>query len=176
MGKPKFKLSQKKNSRSPAFQKRVEERTLRRQVRNASIKDDFSPSDRCVVAVPRLNVVPDGRYQQISVDGQHFPIKRPVVVSIFDGISARLVALTSLAIIPRTYFTSEIDEYALRIQRFNFGANIHVLGDVRGLEYQMLRNIAPDILFGGSPCSDLSSVNPLRKGIEGKVGTGPLFF
>ncbi|KAK3918260.1 DNA (cytosine-5)-methyltransferase 3B [Frankliniella fusca] len=178
MGKPKFSLCQKKNSGSPAYRKRVGERNVRRQVRNASLKYDFSPSDvqNCHVAVPLMNVAPDGRYQQISVNGHYFPIKRPVVVSLFDGISAGLVALKSLGIIPDTYYSSEIDEDALRIQRFNFGANIHQLGDVRGLQYETLRNIAPDILFGGSPCSDLSRVNPNRKGIEGEDGSGPLFF
>jgi site-specific DNA-cytosine methylase len=43
-----------------------------------------------------------------------------------------------------------------------------MLGDVRELDYASLKTISPDLLFGGSPCTDLSRVNPNRCGLLGE--------
>jgi hypothetical protein len=71
-----------------------------------------------------LNLDPDGQYQQISLESQDAILKRPVVVRLFDGIAAGLVAQRSLGIIPKIYYSSEIDEFALKIQRLILGERL----------------------------------------------------
>ncbi|KAK3918362.1 DNA (cytosine-5)-methyltransferase 3A [Frankliniella fusca] len=100
---------------------------------------------------------------------------RPIIVlSLFDGISAGLTSLKNLGIPIRRYFSSEICPYALRVQSLRH-PDIIRLGDVRDITPDVLDSLgAVDVLLGGSPCSDLSRVNPRRAGLFG--GAGVLYF
>jgi site-specific DNA-cytosine methylase len=67
------------------------------------------------------------------------------------------------------YYSSEIDKKALKLQRYIFGNRITQLGSVEELSQEKLDHIGPiNFLIGGSPCSDLSLVNPRRRGLHGK--------
>uniref|UniRef100_S4RQW1 DNA (cytosine-5-)-methyltransferase n=1 Tax=Petromyzon marinus TaxID=7757 RepID=S4RQW1_PETMA len=50
------------------------------------------------------------------------------------------------------------------------------VGDIRNLTRKHILEWGPfDLVIGGSPCNDLSIVNPARKGLYAE-GTGRLFF
>lgn len=105
------------------------------------------------------------------------------VLSLFDGISAALVALLKESCPIALYCSSEIDEDALEVMEahyptFNGNGNdsqgqqpqgfLHVpLGDVRLIDERMIELIQPDLIIGGSPCQDLSRMNMKGKGLEG---------
>ncbi|CAH1393793.1 unnamed protein product [Nezara viridula] len=99
------------------------------------------------------------------------------VLSLFDGISAGYVALQEAGLAIEKYFASEIDEDAIRISKINSKGGICHLGGVEQIDENVIRAIGPiDLLIGGSPCVDLSLVNPARKGLFDSQGTGHLFF
>lgn len=76
--------------------------------------------------------------------------------------------LLNLGIVVDVYYASEIDKNALTISSAHFGDRITYLGDVRGITKEKIQEIAPiDLLIGGSPCNDLSLVNPARLGLHG---------
>lgn len=76
--------------------------------------------------------------------------------------------LLNLGIIVDVYYASEIDKNALTISSAHFGDRITYLGDVRDITKEKIQEIAPiDLLIGGSPCNDLSLVNPARLGLHG---------
>lgn len=113
---------------------------------------------------------PSVKYQAFPLVSSKAVLQRPRVLSLFDGISSGLVALKSLGVIPLSYLSSEIDVDCLRIQRFHHGDILYPLGDITCLDYEDLRSLGPiDVLFGGSPCNDLSRVNPHRRGLYGTV-------
>jgi len=91
------------------------------------------------------------------------------VLSLFDGISCARVALDKLGYKKVTYYSSEIDKYAIQIAQKNWPDTIQ-LGSVIGLtrwkpKDNQLDNI--DLLIGGSPCQDLSIAKKGRKGLAG---------
>lgn len=99
------------------------------------------------------------------------------VLSLFDGISAGLVVLKKLGIQVEVYYASEIDPDAEMVSSAHHGQEIERLGDVRSISEDKMRKILPiDLLIGGSPCNDLSLVNPLRLGLHDPNGTGVLVF
>ncbi|KAK2588190.1 hypothetical protein KPH14_004229 [Odynerus spinipes] len=99
------------------------------------------------------------------------------VLSLFDGLSTGLLVLLKLGITIEVYYASEIDKDALTVSSSHFGDRIIYLGDVRGITERKIKEIAPiDLLMGGSPCNDLSLVNPGRLGLHDPNGTGILFF
>ncbi|EZA48382.1 DNA (cytosine-5)-methyltransferase 3A [Ooceraea biroi] len=104
--------------------------------------------------------------------------KRPIrVLSLFDGLSTGLLVLLKLGLDVEVYYASEIDDDALMVSSAHFGDRITYLGDVRGITKEKIQEIAPiDLLIGGSPCNDLSLVNPARMGLHNPKGTGILFF
>ncbi|XP_072746851.1 DNA methyltransferase 3 isoform X3 [Anoplolepis gracilipes] len=104
--------------------------------------------------------------------------KKPIrVLSLFDGLSTGFVVLLNLGIAVDVYYASEIDKNALMISSSHFGDRITYLGDVRNITKEKLDEIAPiDLLIGGSPCNDLSMVNPARLGLHDPRSTGILFF
>ncbi|XP_029165493.1 uncharacterized protein LOC114936461 isoform X2 [Nylanderia fulva] len=104
--------------------------------------------------------------------------KKPIrVLSLFDGLSTGFLVLLNLGIVVDVYYASEIDNDALTISSAHFGDRITYLGDVRGITKEKIQEIAPiDLLIGGSPCNDLSLVNPARLGLHDPRGTGILFF
>lgn len=91
------------------------------------------------------------------------------VLSLFDGIGTTLYVLDKLNLHIEAYYSCEIDPHALEIQKYRFGDRIIMLGDVLTLTDEKLHSIGPiSLLIGGSPCSDLSLVNPRRRGLLGK--------
>lgn len=103
--------------------------------------------------------------------------KKMRVISLFDGISTGLLALEKLGIEVEDYYASEINSDAELVSASHFGDRICRLGDVRNITKDIIKGIKPiDLLIGGSPCNDLSLVNPNRLGLHDPKGTGILFF
>ena len=78
-----------------------------------------------------------------------------VVLSLFDGISVGYQSLKHASLPVKTYYASEIDEYAMQVARLNHPDIIHV-GDITELDTSNLPAI--DLLIAGFPCQDLSSL------------------
>ena len=75
------------------------------------------------------------------------------VLSLFDGMSCGQLALKKAGIIYNNYYSSEIDEYTMKIAQINFPETIQ-LGNVTELNAKKLPKI--DLLIGGSPCQGFS--------------------
>ena len=86
------------------------------------------------------------------------------VLSLFDGMSCGQIALDKLGIKVDNYFASEIDKYAMQITQKNY-PNTKQLGSVVYLKGSDLPKI--DLLFGGSPCQDLSKAKTNGEGLSG---------
>ncbi|XP_078319606.1 DNA (cytosine-5)-methyltransferase 3B-like isoform X2 [Crassostrea virginica] len=98
------------------------------------------------------------------------------VLSLFDGISTGKVVLDNLGFDVEMYHACEIDEDAMLVSMVNHGDSVVHLGDVRNLTPKKLDKLGRiDLLIGGSPCNDLSIVNPARRGLS-EEGTGHLVF
>jgi site-specific DNA-cytosine methylase len=81
-----------------------------------------------------------------------------------------MYALSELKFDIEVFYASEIDEDAIKLTKHHFGDRITHLGSVTEINEDVLDKIGPiNFLIGGSPCSDLSCVNPLRKGLYGKI-------
>ncbi|XP_073528982.1 DNA (cytosine-5)-methyltransferase 3A-like [Phyllobates terribilis] len=102
--------------------------------------------------------------------------RKPIrVLSLFDGIATGLLVLKTLGIGVQRYIASEVCEDAIAVGRRRHPGEITYVGDVQNITRKQVEEWGPfDLLIGGSPCNDLSVVNPLRKGLYG--GTGSLFF
>ncbi|HXA02793.1 MAG TPA: DNA (cytosine-5-)-methyltransferase [Cytophagaceae bacterium] len=87
------------------------------------------------------------------------------VLSLFDGVSCARLALDRVGISPIKYYASEINKYAMRISEKNY-PDIIQLGNVKDLNFEDLPPI--DFMVFGFPCTDLSSLNSKREGLEGK--------
>lgn len=89
------------------------------------------------------------------------------VLSLFDGMSCGQIALERAGIEVENYFASEIDKYAIKVTQANY-PNTKQLGSITELDGTKLPKI--DLMFGGSPCQDLSSSNVWteQKGLQGK--------
>lgn len=91
------------------------------------------------------------------------------VLSLFDGISCAKLALEKAGIKVNKYYSSEIDKSALKIQNHHYGndPNFIQLGDIRNIDgFDLADEI--DLIVFGSPCTNLSSINPVdRRGLEG---------
>ncbi|HBI02362.1 MAG TPA: DNA cytosine methyltransferase [Flavobacterium sp.] len=91
------------------------------------------------------------------------------VLSLFDGISCAKLALEKAGIKINKYYSSEIDKSALKIQNHHYGndPNFIQLGDVKDIDGLELCDEI-DLVVMGSPCTNLSSINPIdRRGLEG---------
>lgn len=86
------------------------------------------------------------------------------VLSLFDGISCGRLALERAGIPVETYYSSEIDKYAIQVAQRNYPDTIQV-GDVTKLNYLELLDV--DMVIGGSPCQDLSIAKQNREGLRG---------
>lgn len=71
------------------------------------------------------------------------------VLSLFDGMSAGMLALERAGIKVQNYYASEIDKHAIKVSKDNY-PNIIQLGDVQSIDVSNLPKI--DLLIGGSPC------------------------
>uniref|UniRef100_A0A3Q3LQB0 DNA (cytosine-5-)-methyltransferase n=1 Tax=Labrus bergylta TaxID=56723 RepID=A0A3Q3LQB0_9LABR len=102
--------------------------------------------------------------------------RRPIrVLSLFDGIATGYLVLQELGFQVEKYVASEICEDSLAVAEVNHDRKIVHVGDARFISEKHLEKWGPfDLLIGGSPCNDLSIVNPYRKGLY--EGTGRLFF
>lgn len=85
------------------------------------------------------------------------------ILSLFDGLGGARIALDELGI-ECDYFASEIDKYSIDIHMKNYPDTIQ-LGDVNTIKGNDLPHI--DLLIGGSPCQDLSSLKNDRMGLQG---------
>jgi len=86
------------------------------------------------------------------------------VLSLFDGISCGQIALNRLNIHYDKYYASEIDKNAIKVTQHNYPNTIQV-GDVTKLTGGDFPKI--DLLIGGSPCQDFSSLKFERKELQG---------
>ncbi|XP_077531205.1 DNA (cytosine-5)-methyltransferase 3A-like [Haemaphysalis longicornis] len=99
------------------------------------------------------------------------------VLSLFDGIGTGKLVLEKLGLCVEAYFASEVDTDAIRVSISQHGSSVIHLGRVEELDEEKVRSLCPiDLLIAGSPCNDLSLVNPDRKGLYDPLGTGVLFF
>ncbi|PNF35204.1 hypothetical protein B7P43_G07646 [Cryptotermes secundus] len=99
------------------------------------------------------------------------------VLSLFDGISTGLFALDKLQIEVEKYYASEVDGDAINVSKLNFKDKIEYVGPVETLNLRKLKALGRiDLLLGGSPCTELSLANPVRKGLFDTDASGSLFF
>ena len=75
------------------------------------------------------------------------------VLSLFDGMSAGMIALERAGIKVQNYYASEIDKHAIKVSKANYPSIIQ-LGDVTSVDVSKLPKI--DLLIGGSPCQGFS--------------------
>uniref|UniRef100_A0A9J7YF53 DNA (cytosine-5-)-methyltransferase n=1 Tax=Cyprinus carpio carpio TaxID=630221 RepID=A0A9J7YF53_CYPCA len=102
--------------------------------------------------------------------------RQPIrVLSLFDGIATGLLVLKDLGIQVGRYVASEVCEDSITVGMVRHEGMISYVGDVRNVTRKNIQQWGPfDLVIGGSPCNDLSIVNPARKGLY--EGTGRLFF
>ncbi|XP_071777426.1 DNA (cytosine-5-)-methyltransferase 3 alpha a isoform X7 [Centroberyx gerrardi] len=102
--------------------------------------------------------------------------RQPIrVLSLFDGIATGLLVLRDLGIQVDRYVASEVCEDSITVGIVRHHGRIMYVGDVRNVTRKHIQDWGPfDLVIGGSPCNDLSIVNPARKGLY--EGTGRLFF
>ncbi|KAM6969013.1 DNA (cytosine-5)-methyltransferase 3A isoform 4-T4 [Tautogolabrus adspersus] len=102
--------------------------------------------------------------------------RKPIrVLSLFDGIATGLLVLRELGIQVDRYIASEVCEDSITVGIVRHQGRIMYVGDVRTVTRKHIHEWGPfDLVIGGSPCNDLSIVNPARKGLY--EGTGRLFF
>ncbi|XP_041859227.1 DNA (cytosine-5)-methyltransferase 3B isoform X2 [Melanotaenia boesemani] len=99
--------------------------------------------------------------------------RRPIrVLSLFDGIATGYLVLRDLGFKVDQYVASEVCEDSISVGVVRHEGKIHYVHDVRNITKKNIQEWGPfDLVIGGSPCNDLSIVNPARK-----EGTGRLFF
>ncbi len=88
------------------------------------------------------------------------------VLSLFDGMSAGMLALERAGIKVKNYYASEIDKHTIKVSKANY-PNIIQLGDVTSVDTMNLPKI--DLLIGGSPCQSISTLGD-GSGLEGTSG------
>ena len=96
----------------------------------------------------------------------------------FDGISCGQLALERAGFKVKKYYSSEIDEYAIKATQKNYPNTIQI-GDIQNISYDngVLKNNDViynsgkiDLLMGGSPCQDLSNYKYDRGDVKGLKG------
>ncbi len=92
------------------------------------------------------------------------------ILSLFDGISCGRVALERAGVKVDNYFSSEIDEYAIKMSRFNHD-DVQQIGNVLNIDESALPQI--DLIMGGSPCQGFSFAG---KGLAFEDPRSRLFF
>uniref|UniRef100_A0A8C1VZ55 DNA (cytosine-5-)-methyltransferase n=1 Tax=Cyprinus carpio TaxID=7962 RepID=A0A8C1VZ55_CYPCA len=102
--------------------------------------------------------------------------RRPIrVLSLFDGIATGYLVLRDLGFKVDVYIASEVCEDSISVGVVRHEGRIQYVHDVRNITRKNIAEWGPfDLVIGGSPCNDLSIVNPARKGLY--EGTGRLFF
>ena len=92
------------------------------------------------------------------------------ILSLFDGISCGRVALERAGVKVDNYFASEIDEFAIKMSRFNHD-DVQQIGNVLNIDETALPQI--DLIMGGSPCQGFSFAG---KGLAFEDPRSRLFF
>jgi site-specific DNA-cytosine methylase len=77
------------------------------------------------------------------------------ILSLFDGISCGQQASKELGVGVETYYSSEIDKYAIAITQYNFPNTIQ-LGDINDWRKWDIDWKDIDLVMGGSPCQGFS--------------------
>lgn len=97
------------------------------------------------------------------------------ILSLFGGIEVGREACKDAGVKVGKYYSSEIDEYAIAITKHNHEDVIHI-GSICDLGEEFLKTLPRiDLVMGGSPCQNLSSVNVYaRDGLQGEKSN--LFF
>ncbi|KAM7090810.1 DNA (cytosine-5)-methyltransferase 3B [Ciconia maguari] len=136
----------------------------RRQDWNTRLQDFFTSDKGQEYAAPKIYpTVPPAKRKPIRV------------LSLFDGIATGYLVLKDLGIQVEKYIASEICEDPIAVGTMRHEGNITYVHDVRNITKRNIEEWGPfDLVIGGSPCNDLSLVNPARKGLY--EGTGRLFF
>ncbi|XP_044021726.1 DNA (cytosine-5)-methyltransferase 3A-like isoform X4 [Siniperca chuatsi] len=129
----------------------------------------------------RLQLFFANNHDQDFDSPKHYPPvmvekRKPIrVLSLFDGIATGLLVLKELGIEVDRYVASEVCEDSITVGIVRHQGRIMYVGDVRNVTRKHIHEWGPfDLVIGGSPCNDLSIVNPARKGLY--EGTGRLFF
>lgn len=92
------------------------------------------------------------------------------VLSLFDGISCGMLALTRGGYNVDRYVAYEIEPHAIEVSEKNY-PQIEHCGDVTTADFKPY--VGFDLLIGGSPCQGLSNANVyLKDGEYGVSGTG----
>ncbi|KAK3910885.1 DNA (cytosine-5)-methyltransferase 3A [Frankliniella fusca] len=111
---------------------------------------------------------------------QVVPIKkrRIRVLSLFDGISTAVYILEEkLNLDIEIFFSSEIEQKAIRIQKERWDGKIVQLGDVKKNDQTLLHSLRRiDLVLGGSPCDEVSLVNWRGRGLNDPESSGHLFY
>ncbi len=92
------------------------------------------------------------------------------VLSLFDGVGCGKLALQKAGITINKYYSSEIDKSALSILDYHYSDNSNFiqLGDVCKIDATGYLSDEVDLVIFGSPCTNLSSINPKdKRGLEG---------
>lgn len=87
------------------------------------------------------------------------------VLSLFDGMSCGQIALNKLGVTVKNYYASEIESQAIKVTQHNFPNTIQ-LGSIIDVKVSNLA-VEIDLVFGGSPCQDLSKGKTGGRGLEG---------
>ncbi|NWT45463.1 DNM3B methyltransferase, partial [Chroicocephalus maculipennis] len=136
----------------------------RRQDWNTRLQDFFTSDKGQEYAAPKIYpTVPPAK-------------RRPIrVLSLFDGIATGYLVLKDLGIQVEKYIASEICEDPIAVGTMQHESNITYVHDVRNITKRNIEEWGPfDLVIGGSPCNDLSLVNPARKGLCGPPELCPL--
>uniref|UniRef100_A0A8C5RHR7 DNA (cytosine-5-)-methyltransferase n=1 Tax=Laticauda laticaudata TaxID=8630 RepID=A0A8C5RHR7_LATLA len=137
---------------------------LRRRDWNTRLKEFFTNEEGQEYKAPKIYpAIPATKRKAIRV------------LSLFDGIATGYLVLRDLGIKVEKYIASEICEDSISVGTVRHEGNIRYVHDVRNITKRHIDEWGPfDLVIGGSPCNDLSIVNPARKGLY--EGTGRLFF
>ncbi|KAL4843899.1 hypothetical protein H8958_001801 [Nasalis larvatus] len=100
--------------------------------------------------------------------------RRPIrVLSLFDGIATGYLVLKELGIKVGKYIASEVCEESIAVGTVKHEGNIKYVNDVRNITKKNIEEWGQfDLVIGGSPCNDLSNVNPARKGLYEAMKVG----
>ncbi|NXN49294.1 DNM3B methyltransferase, partial [Rynchops niger] len=131
----------------------------RRQDWNTRLQDFFTSDKGQEYAAPKIYpTVPPAK-------------RRPIrVLSLFDGIATGYLVLKDLGIQVEKYIASEICEDPIAVSTMQHESNITYVHDVRNITKRNIEEWGPfDLVIGGSPCNDLSLVNPARKGLYART-------
>jgi len=86
------------------------------------------------------------------------------VLSLFDGMSGGQIALKVAGVEYEAYFSAEIKKHAIETTMLNF-PNTKPVGNVHFVNGENFKDC--DLLIGGSPCQDFTSLKIGRKGLGG---------